>query len=126
MNLEVILSSEFPFKEEHKPDENGCACFAKNKCWVFVDSTVSERNVWAPDAIEQCWHCKKENYCKIDMLVNVYIQEISRVGIHELVHLLGEFEALEEQQTAEATDAIHKRQWGCTLYLPKKEVGERF
>lgn len=101
ITVECMTSKDFPLENEHSTkDNNGCACFPLRKAWVFLDNIVSYGNICEEDIVEDCWHCKHcsrvDGECSknISPYVKVYAQEISRVTVHELMHL---FECTDDQ-----------------------------
>lgn len=101
ITVECMTSKDFPLENEHSTkDNNGCACFPLQKAWVFLDNIISRSNICEEDIVEGCWHCKHcshvdgDCYKNISSHVKVYAQEISRVTVHELMHL---FECTDEQ-----------------------------
>lgn len=115
ITVECMTSKDFPLNNEHSTKENnGCACFPLQKAWVFLDNIISWSNVCEEDIIEGCWHCKRNlngNCSKnISPYVQVYAQEISRVTVHELLHLC---ECTEDQISA--IDRALNPFWQCPL-----------
>lgn len=129
MNLEVILSSEFPYKEnlksyfDKKPD--GCAIYEKGEAWLFIDNLTSNSNL---ELIMCCWHCKNAvktdtlngvaYFCglKYDKVISVLIAEINRVSIRELVHLCGFTSKSNEKICAIATVKMTEPWFSCVNY----------
>ena len=115
MNIHFTIKSDFPFPKQHDTnDNNGCACEQLSEAWVFLDGLLSESNLSNMDIVEQCFRCtssKKKNCHPHDVYVKVYVQEINRVTIHELLHLCG----LSEQQLGIDHELYHF--WFCPEFL---------
>ncbi len=120
MTLEFTLKSEFPHGKIHDIRYcSGCAIGETGEAFVFLESLISYRNISDIDLCECCWHCKnaKETIIKTadgdghvydcsldhDNVIDIYIDEINKTTIHELIHLSG---IHDEEQTKEAIYSI--------------------
>ena len=114
--LECGLKKEFPqLPEEALSGSNGVAWGSLGEAFVFIDSIVNQSNIWEPDIIESCWHCSLEKDCRIDPYLAVYSQEISRVTVHELLHLCG---VTEEQVNYPLLYPF----WSCPVFKNKESL----
>lgn len=105
LKLHVGLEQEFKdeIPDKHRLLSNGCADSYVSTAWIFIDNIVSQANIYHLDIWPACLYCKngivsyldKGTKClegcnlNVDPRIGRYSQEISRVTIHELLHLCG-------------------------------------
>jgi hypothetical protein len=132
MSIQVLLQKEFPYKDKHDTQsDNGCACRSTGESWIFIDGLLSEGNISILDLSEYCWHCKKANVeevaervhhyiCSLDYdnWIAAYIDELTRVTVHELIHLCINDR---EERIKVATQRIAPYWNACRKYEPEEE-----
>ena len=148
MNVECILSHEFP----HKDDKGVSHLIATSnrelgKAWVFVDHVVSKSNVSEIDILKGCWNCKNRGqdcviplsngalfctskiHCEhgIDPHIETYTRELDRIIWKKAIDLCLYEEHLKKAQYDKTLTALQHWDvlegfWDCPKFAYAPET----
>jgi len=128
IHTEFILVKEFPHKYEIDPRRaNGVAVRETGEVFVFPENIISEDHMPLVNFCQCCSNCKRatetgsgEIICSInyDNLMVAIINELTRVNVHELIHLCARDS---EVKVITATKRIAPYYDPCKRFVLKEE-----